>query len=148
RACSGWYQTQETQEFNRLVEFAYDSGHRANGREVKLADGSKLFLGGSGTGPPYEIVTGDTNSPPTGCAGFSESEESCVTSISQYRVRLIYGETGTGSWLQHGPADFDRPSSHPKIFERLKSFAESDGARLAKCCCSPTVRRCCERCCR
>lgn len=34
---------------------AKDGSHRANGREVKLADGSKLFLGGSGTGAPYEI---------------------------------------------------------------------------------------------
>src|SRR4249919_1374341 len=31
---------------------AKDGTHRANGREVKLADGSKLFLGGSGTGAP------------------------------------------------------------------------------------------------
>ena len=34
---------------------AKDGSRRANGREVKLADGSKLFLGGSGTGAPYEI---------------------------------------------------------------------------------------------
>jgi hypothetical protein len=34
---------------------AKDGSHRANGREVKLADGSRLFLGGSGTGAPYEI---------------------------------------------------------------------------------------------
>jgi hypothetical protein len=34
---------------------AKDGSHRANGREVKLADGSKLFLGSSGTGAPYEI---------------------------------------------------------------------------------------------
>ena len=34
---------------------AKDGSHRANGREVRLADGSKLFLGGSGTGAPYEI---------------------------------------------------------------------------------------------
>jgi hypothetical protein len=34
---------------------AKDGTHRANGRDVKLADGSKLFLGGSGTGAPYEI---------------------------------------------------------------------------------------------
>ena len=34
---------------------AKDGSHRANGREIKLADGSKLFLGGSGTGAPYEI---------------------------------------------------------------------------------------------
>lgn len=34
---------------------AKDGSHRANGREVKMADGSKLFLGGSGTGAPYEI---------------------------------------------------------------------------------------------
>ena len=35
---------------------AKDGTRRANGRDVKLADGSKLFLGGSGaTGAPYEI---------------------------------------------------------------------------------------------
>jgi len=34
---------------------AKDGSHRANGREVKMADGSKLFLGSSGTGAPYEI---------------------------------------------------------------------------------------------
>lgn len=34
---------------------AKDGTRRANGREVKLADGSKLFLGSSGTGAPYEI---------------------------------------------------------------------------------------------
>ena len=35
---------------------AKDGSRRANGRDVKLADGSKLFLGGSGgTGAPYEI---------------------------------------------------------------------------------------------
>jgi hypothetical protein len=34
---------------------AKDGSRRANGREVKLADGSRLFLGGSGTGAPYEI---------------------------------------------------------------------------------------------
>jgi len=35
---------------------AKDGTRRANGRDVKLSDGSKLFLGGSGsTGAPYEI---------------------------------------------------------------------------------------------
>ncbi|MEP7303928.1 MAG: DUF6152 family protein [Acidobacteriota bacterium] len=34
---------------------AKDGSHRANGRDLKLADGSKLFLGSSGTGAPYEI---------------------------------------------------------------------------------------------
>ena len=35
---------------------AKDGTRRANGRDVKLADGTKLFLGGSGgTGAPYEI---------------------------------------------------------------------------------------------
>lgn len=34
---------------------AKDGSRRANGREVRLADGSKLFLGSSGTGAPYEI---------------------------------------------------------------------------------------------
>src|ERR1700686_3911092 len=34
---------------------SWDGTHRGNGREVKFGDGSKLFLGGSGTGAPYEI---------------------------------------------------------------------------------------------
>jgi len=34
---------------------AKDGSHRANGRDLTLADGRKLFLGSSGTGAPYEI---------------------------------------------------------------------------------------------
>jgi len=39
-----------------LVEgfLAKDASNRANGREVTLADGSKLFLGSSGTGAPED----------------------------------------------------------------------------------------------
>ena len=32
-----------------------DGSHRANGRDLTLPDGQKLFLGGSGTGAPYEV---------------------------------------------------------------------------------------------
>jgi len=32
-----------------------DGSHRANGRDLTLPDGSKLFLGSSGTGAPYEV---------------------------------------------------------------------------------------------
>jgi hypothetical protein len=35
---------------------AKDGSQRANGREMKLADGSTLFLGSSGTGAPTELV--------------------------------------------------------------------------------------------
>src|SRR5712671_4280422 len=31
-----------------------DGSNRANGRDVTFVDGKKLFLGSSGTGPPYE----------------------------------------------------------------------------------------------
>lgn len=34
---------------------AKDGTHRANGRDLTLADGQKLFLGSSGTGAPYEV---------------------------------------------------------------------------------------------
>jgi hypothetical protein len=34
---------------------AKDGSRRANGREVTLADGRKLFVGSSGTGAPYEL---------------------------------------------------------------------------------------------
>ena len=34
---------------------AKDGTHRANGRDLTMADGNKLFLGSSGTGAPYEI---------------------------------------------------------------------------------------------
>jgi hypothetical protein len=33
---------------------AKDGSRRANGRDVTLPDGRKLFLGSSGTGAPYE----------------------------------------------------------------------------------------------
>jgi hypothetical protein len=33
---------------------AKDGSRRANGRDMKLADGKSLFLGSSGTGAPYE----------------------------------------------------------------------------------------------
>ena len=32
-----------------------DGSHRANGRDLTLLDGTKLFLGSSGTGAPYEV---------------------------------------------------------------------------------------------
>lgn len=32
-----------------------DGSHRANGRDLTLPDGTKLFLGSSGTGAPYEV---------------------------------------------------------------------------------------------
>ena len=35
-----------------------DGSHRANGREITLADGRKLFLGSTGTGAPYELPAG------------------------------------------------------------------------------------------
>ena len=34
---------------------AKDKSHRANGLNLTLADGKKLFLGSSGTGAPYEL---------------------------------------------------------------------------------------------
>jgi hypothetical protein len=34
---------------------AKDGSKRANGRDLTLPDGQKLFLGGSGTGAPYEV---------------------------------------------------------------------------------------------
>jgi hypothetical protein len=34
---------------------AKDGSHRANGRDLTLPDGSKLFLGAQGTGAPYEV---------------------------------------------------------------------------------------------
>jgi len=33
---------------------AKDKSHRANGRDLTLPDGRKMFLGSSGTGAPYE----------------------------------------------------------------------------------------------
>jgi hypothetical protein len=37
---------------------AKDGTHRANGRDLTLPDGRKLFLGSSGTGAPYELTPG------------------------------------------------------------------------------------------
>ena len=37
---------------------AKDGSRRANGRDVTLPDGKKLFLGSSGTGAPYELNQG------------------------------------------------------------------------------------------
>jgi hypothetical protein len=37
---------------------AKDGSMRANGRDVTLPDGRKLFVGSSGTGAPYELPTG------------------------------------------------------------------------------------------
>jgi len=37
---------------------AKDGSHRANGRDLTLPDGRKLFLGSSGTGAPYELKKG------------------------------------------------------------------------------------------
>jgi hypothetical protein len=42
----------------RIVVDGYqskDGSKRANGRDLTLPDGTKLFLGGSGTGAPYEV---------------------------------------------------------------------------------------------
>jgi len=35
-----------------------DGSKRANGRDITLADGRKLFLGSTGTGAPYELPQG------------------------------------------------------------------------------------------
>ena len=35
---------------------AKDGTNRANGRDITLADGTKMFLGSSGTGAPYELA--------------------------------------------------------------------------------------------
>ena len=35
---------------------AKDGTNRANGRDITLTDGTKLFLGSSGTGAPYELA--------------------------------------------------------------------------------------------
>jgi hypothetical protein len=35
-----------------------DGSRRANGRDITLADGRKLFLGSTGTGAPYELPAG------------------------------------------------------------------------------------------
>ena len=45
---------------------AKDGTNRANGRDITLPDGTKLFLGSSGTGAPYELARPgvDTTDPP------------------------------------------------------------------------------------
>ena len=45
---------------------AKDGTNRANGRDMTFADGTKLFLGSSGTGAPYELAQPgvDTADPP------------------------------------------------------------------------------------
>ena len=45
---------------------AKDGTNRANGRDITLADGTKLFLGSSGTGAPWELARPgvDTAAPP------------------------------------------------------------------------------------
>ena len=45
---------------------AKDGTNRANGRDMTFADGSKMFLGSSGTGAPYELARPgvDTAVPP------------------------------------------------------------------------------------
>ena len=45
---------------------AKDGTNRANGRDITLADGTKLFLGSSGTGAPWELARPgvDTADPP------------------------------------------------------------------------------------
>src|SRR5260370_34861031 len=35
-----------------------DGTHRANGRNLTLPNGKMLFLGSSGTGPPYQVTPG------------------------------------------------------------------------------------------
>jgi Family of unknown function (DUF6152) len=41
-----------------------DGSHRANGRDITLADGTKLFLGSTGTGAPYELPPAGQNVKP------------------------------------------------------------------------------------
>ena len=45
---------------------AKDGTNRANGRDMTFADGSRMFLGSSGTGAPYELARPgvDTADPP------------------------------------------------------------------------------------
>ena len=45
---------------------AKDGTNRANGRDITFTDGTKLFLGSSGTGAPYELARPgvDTADPP------------------------------------------------------------------------------------
>ena|SRR5687768_6592162 len=40
---------------------AKDGTRRANGRDLTLADGRKLFLGSAGIGAPYELRRGNAN---------------------------------------------------------------------------------------
>jgi hypothetical protein len=37
---------------------AKDGSRRANGRDITLVDGKKLFVGSTGTGAPYELTPG------------------------------------------------------------------------------------------
>ncbi|HEY2383972.1 MAG TPA: DUF6152 family protein [Terriglobia bacterium] len=43
------------QKLNVVGYQSKDGSHRANGRDLTLPDGTKLFLGGSGDGAPYEV---------------------------------------------------------------------------------------------
>jgi Family of unknown function (DUF6152) len=43
---------------------AKDGSRRANGRDLTLPDGRKLFLGSSGTGAPYELNPGNKTEHP------------------------------------------------------------------------------------
>jgi hypothetical protein len=42
-----------------------DGSHRANGRDLTLPSGQKLFLGSSGTGAPYEVQRPGVDAVPT-----------------------------------------------------------------------------------
>ena len=44
---------------------AKDGSRRANGRDLTLPDGRKLFLGSSGTGAPYELTPDSHKAAPT-----------------------------------------------------------------------------------
>ena len=44
---------------------AKDGSNRANGRDITFPDGTKLFLGSSGTGAPYELRP-ENNAPRSG----------------------------------------------------------------------------------
>ena len=52
---------QSLKEGTEIVVDGYqskDGSHRANGRDLTLPDGKKLFLGSSGTGAPWELKRG------------------------------------------------------------------------------------------
>jgi len=42
---------------------AKDGSHRANGRDLMLADGRTMFLGSTGTGAPYELAPAAPSKP-------------------------------------------------------------------------------------